>query len=97
MYDPFTSLWKHFKGPNRPPRPDGQKNDDDYLIETLDVLEDLIDARGIKDDELDVIGELMSNMIGALEVTKEIKKGVNKKEALNAFMKKVTAIGKWVI
>ena len=70
------------------------KNDDDYLIETLDVLEDLIDARGIKDDELDVIGELMSNMIGALEVTKEIKKGVTKKEAINAFMKKVTAIGK---
>ena len=70
------------------------KNDDDYLIETLDVLEDLIDARGIKDEELDVIGEIMSNMIGALEVTADIKKGVPKKEALNAFMKKVTSVGK---
>ena len=70
------------------------KNDDDYLNETIDVLEDLIDARGIKDDELDVIGELMSNLIGALEVTAEVKKGVSKKEALNAFMKKVTSVGK---
>ena len=70
------------------------KNDVDFLIETLDVLEDLIDARGIKDEELDVIGEIMSNMIGALEVTADIKKGVPKKEALNSFMKKVTNIGK---
>tara|TARA_B100000900_G_scaffold372110_1_gene351796 strand:+ start:352 stop:606 length:255 start_codon:yes stop_codon:yes gene_type:complete len=69
-------------------------NDKDYLEETLDVLEHLIDARGIKDEELDLIGELMSNIIGALEVTENIKKGVNKREALNAFMKKVTAVGK---
>jgi len=69
-------------------------NDDDFIIETLEVLEDLIDARGIKDDELDTIGELISNMSGALEVTKEIKKGVPKKEALNVFMKKVISIGK---
>jgi len=36
--------------------------DQDYIEETLTVFEDLIDARGIKDEELDVIGELMSNM-----------------------------------
>jgi hypothetical protein len=36
----------------------------------------------------------MSNIIGALEVTENIKEGVNKREALNAFMKKVTAVGK---
>lgn len=42
------------------------KNDQDYIEETLTVFESLIDARGIKDEELDVIGELMSNMEGAL-------------------------------
>ena len=66
-----------------------EKNDEDYLIETIEVLEDLTEAKGIKDEELDVIGELISNMYGALEVYKEIKKGTPKKEALNVFMKRV--------
>ena len=71
-----------------------QENDSDYIIETLEVLEDLIDARGIKDDELDVIGELMSNMEGALEVQKMINDGESQKEALNTFMKRVMSIGR---
>ena len=71
-----------------------ENNDEDYITETLEVFEDLIDARGIKDEELDVIGELMSNMEGALEVQKLIKQGKTQKEALNEFMKRVTSIGK---
>lgn len=71
-----------------------QENDQDYIVETLEVLEDLIDARGIKDEELDVIGELMSNMEGALEVQKMIDDGESQKEALNTFMKRVMSIGK---
>jgi len=71
-----------------------QENDQDYIEETLTVFEDLIDARGIKDEELDVIGELMSNMEGALEVNKMIEAGQTQKEALNEFMKRVTSIGK---
>jgi len=71
-----------------------ENNDEDYIVETLEVFEDLIDARGIKDEELDVIGELMSNMEGALEVQKLIKQGKTQKEALNEFMKRVTSIGK---
>ena len=71
-----------------------EKNDQDYIEETLKVLEDLIDARGIKDEELDVIGELISNLEGALEVQKLIKSGMTHKEALNTFMKRVMSIGK---
>ena len=71
-----------------------QENDQDYLTETLDVLEDLCEARGIKDEELDVIGELISNLEGALEVQKLIKEGMTQKEALNTFMKRVSSIGK---
>ena len=71
-----------------------QENDADYIHETLEVFEDLIDARGIKDEELDVIGELMSNMEGALEVEKLIKEGKTQKEALNEFMKRVMSVGK---
>ena len=68
--------------------------DKDYIEETLLVLEKLIDARGIKEEELDVIGELISNLEGSLEVKKLIDKGMSQKDALNTFMKRVTSIGK---
>ena len=71
-----------------------EANDQDYITETLEVFEDLIDARGLKDEELDVIGELMSNMEGALEVKKLVDSGMTQKEALNTFMKRVSSIGK---
>ena len=66
-----------------------QGNDEDYIIETLETLENLTEAPSLKDEELDVIGELISNMYGALEVHKMIKSGTPEKKALNAFMKRV--------
>jgi len=70
-----------------------QENDQDWVVETLELLENICDARGIKDEELDVIGELMSNLEGALEVENMIKEGMTQKEALNTFMKRVSSIG----
>lgn len=66
-----------------------EENDQDYVLETIDVLENLTEAPALKDEELDVIGELISNMYGAIEVHKMTKEGMDKKEALNAFMKRV--------
>jgi len=66
-----------------------EENDQDYLVETIEVLEALTEVSSLKDEELDVIGELISNMYGALEVHKMIKEGMDKKEALNSFMKRV--------
>ena len=66
-----------------------QDNDEDYIIETLETLENLTEVPSLKDEELDVIGELISNMYGALEVHKMIKSGTPEKEAHNAFMKRV--------
>jgi hypothetical protein len=66
-----------------------EENDEDYVEETLEVLEHLCDFSGIKDEEIDVLGEMISNLYGALAVNKEIKSGVDKKEALNNFMKRV--------
>lgn len=66
-----------------------EDNDEDYLVEAIEVLEALTEVPSLKDDELDVIGELISNMYGALEVQKKIKEGVDKKEALNGFMQRV--------
>ena len=66
-----------------------EDNDQDYLIETIEVLESLTEVSSLKDEELDVLGELISNMYGALEVHKMVKTGTDKKEALNTFMKRV--------
>ncbi len=66
-----------------------EENDEDFLVETIETLEALTEVSSLKDEELDVIGELISNMYGALEVTKNVKEGVSEKEALNGFMKRV--------
>jgi hypothetical protein len=66
-----------------------EENDQDYLIETIEVLEALTEIPSLKEEELDVIGELISNMYGALEVHKLVKEGMDKKEALNSFMQRV--------
>jgi hypothetical protein len=66
-----------------------EDNDEDFVIETIETLEALTEVPSLKDEELDVIGELISNMYGAIEVTKMIKDGTPKKEALNNFMKRV--------
>jgi len=66
-----------------------EDNDEDYIIETIETLENLTEVPSLKDEELDVIGELISNMYGAIEVHKMIKDGTPKKEALNNFMKRV--------
>jgi len=59
-------------------------------IETaIKVLENTSEATTLKDEELDVIGELISNMCGALEVHQLISGGLSEKDALNSFMKKV--------
>lgn len=66
-----------------------EENDQDYLVETIEVLESLTEVSSLTDEELNVIGELISNMYGALEVHKMIRQGTDKKEALNSFMKRV--------
>lgn len=67
-----------------------EDNDQDFVLETIESLENLIECDNIKDDELDVIGELLSNFYGAIEVNKMIKEGLTQREALNKFMSRVT-------
>ncbi|MEL0650599.1 MULTISPECIES: DUF6952 family protein [Algibacter] len=66
-----------------------EENDEDYVVETIETLEALTEVSSLKDEELDVIGELISNMYGAIEVNKMIKEGMPKKEAVNSFMQRV--------
>jgi len=66
-----------------------EQNDQDYVLETIETLEALTEVPSLKDEELDVIGELISNLYGAIEVDKLVKGGMERKEALNTFMKRV--------
>lgn len=67
-----------------------EENDEDFVIETIETLESLTEVPSLKDEELDVIGELISNMYGAIEVNKLVQEqGMDKKDALNTFMKRV--------
>ncbi len=66
-----------------------EDNDEDFVVETIETLEALTEVSSLKDEELDVIGELISNMYGAIEVHKMTKEGTAKKEALNSFMSRV--------
>ena len=65
------------------------ENDEDYVNEAIEVLEHLSESAALKDEELDVVGELLSNLYGGLEVAKMVKEGKTEKEAGNAFMKRV--------
>ncbi len=66
-----------------------QENDEDFVIEAAETLEALTEVSSLKEEELDVIGELISNMYGALEVNNMIKEGADPKKAANDFMKRV--------
>ena len=66
-----------------------EQNDEDFIIETIETLESLTEVSSLKESELDVIGELLSNFYGAIEVSKMIKSGKSQKDALNSFMKRV--------
>ncbi len=56
---------------------------------TIQVLERISEAPSLKAEETDVIGELISNLCGALEVHQLIAEGMPEKDAANTFMKKV--------
>lgn len=66
-----------------------EENDEDWVNETIELLESMTEIPSLKDEEVEVMGELLSNLYGTLEVNKMIKEGMDKKEAMNAFMQRV--------
>lgn len=67
-----------------------QKNNEvEKLENTIDVLENFTEHRSVSEEEMDVIGELLTNLCGAVEVHKMIEDGVPERDAANNFVKKV--------
>ncbi|AQX05846.1 hypothetical protein BAX97_10915 [Elizabethkingia meningoseptica] len=62
---------------------------EEQLEATLEVLEKFTEFRGVSDEDLDVAGELITNICGAQEVHGQVKSGLSEKDALNGFAQKV--------
>lgn len=61
----------------------------EQLNATLEVLEAFCEFRGVSEAEVDVAGEMITNICGALEVHSSVQSGLEPREALNAFSAKV--------
>ncbi len=66
-----------------------RENSVNDLESALNVLESFSEHRSVKEDEMDVVGELVTNISGAVEVHKMIEDGMSEKDAANAFSKRV--------
>jgi hypothetical protein len=66
-----------------------QNQSPENLEKTLEVLESFCEFRGTTDEDLNVVGELITNICGALEVHQNVKSGMTDRDALNAFSQKV--------
>ncbi|CAM3474483.1 DUF6952 family protein [Aequorivita lipolytica] len=67
-----------------------QKNNSTTQIEScIEVLESYSEYNRITEEEMDIIGELITNLCGAVEVHKMIEDGMPERDAANAFAQKV--------
>lgn len=66
-----------------------QNSSPEQLEATLEVLEAFCEFRGVNEAEIDVAGELITNICGALEVHAKVNEGALEKDALNAFAQRV--------
>ncbi|SEQ79731.1 MULTISPECIES: DUF6952 family protein [Pedobacter] len=61
----------------------------EQLEATLEVLEAFCEFRGVSETDVDVAGEMITNICGALEVHQLVKDGTPERDALNAFGQRV--------
>ncbi len=66
-----------------------QNSTPEQLEATLEILEAFCEFRGVNDEEINVAGEMITNICGALEVHSKVNEGLLEKDALNAFAQRV--------
>ena len=59
------------------------------LEKTLETIEAFTEFRGTTEEDLNVAGELITNICGALEVHANVANGMAERDALNSFAQKV--------
>lgn len=66
-----------------------RNNSAEQIQSCIEVLESYSEYNRITDEELDVVGELITNLCGAVEVHQMIENGMPEREAANSFAQKV--------
>lgn len=67
-----------------------QRNNEESKIQaTIEVLESFCEYNRVTEAEMDVIGELITNLCGAAEVHQMIDSGMSERDAANTFAQKV--------
>ncbi|WP_027077119.1 DUF6952 family protein [Maribacter antarcticus] len=67
-----------------------QKNNDKGSLEnTIEVLESFSEHRSVTDEDMDVVGELITNLCGAVEMHNMVANGMSERDAANGFAQKV--------
>ena len=66
-----------------------QNQTPEKLETTLEVLESFCEFRNVSEEDMNVAGELITNICGALEVHANVNNGMSEKDALNSFAQKV--------
>lgn len=59
------------------------------IEKAVEILESFSEFRGVSEEELNVAGELITNLLGAMEVHNSIANGMIERDALNGFSQKV--------
>ncbi|MDX9704131.1 MAG: hypothetical protein RBT46_00290 [Weeksellaceae bacterium] len=59
------------------------------MEKTLNVLEIYADSPSVKDEEREAIGEIISNICGAIEMKSLVANGMSERDAANHFMQRV--------
>jgi len=66
-----------------------KNNSKEQLEHTIDVLESFSEHSSVTESEMDVVGELITNLCGAVEMHAMIANGASERDAANGFAKKV--------
>lgn len=66
-----------------------RNNSTEKIQNCIEVLESFSEYNRITEEEMDVIGELITNLCGAVEVHQMIEEGMPERDAANTFAKKV--------
>lgn len=61
----------------------------DEMEGVLNFLEIYADSPAVKENEKEVIGEMISNVCGAIEMKGMVNSGMSERDAANDFMKRV--------
>lgn len=59
------------------------------MEQALEVLEVYADSPAVKDEEKEAIGEIISNICGAMEMKSMLDNGMSERDAANQFMQRV--------